>query len=175
MRSIAAVLAVALAAAAGTGCSDEDTTETDAARTTTAQATTTAPQTPPPTAPINRWARRADAVCRRFQQQIAAVPPPRGNEAGARRALVRALVPIRRQERRLKQLGPPDENRAIGLAFIGSIVSTRKSLEQVIAGLAAGDDAAVQVAYARAGAAGARTRTYARELGLVHCGAPRSG
>jgi hypothetical protein len=86
----------------------------------------------------------------------------------------RALVPIRKQERALKKLGPPKDNQAIGLAFIGSIVSTRRALEQVVAGLAAGDEAAVRRGSANAGAAGARTRTYAQQLGLVSCGAPRS-
>jgi hypothetical protein len=36
------------------------------------------------------------------------------------------------------------------------------------------DEAAIQRGYANAGAAGARTRTYAQQLGLVSCGAERS-
>jgi hypothetical protein len=166
------VLAAALAVAAGTGCSGDDE---GAADRTNAPTTTAPPPAPPtPTEPINAWARQADAICQRFQRRIQAVPPPT-NEVQARRALARALVPIRRQERALKRLGPPDDNRAIGLAFIGSIVSTRRALEQIVAGFAAGDEAAVQAAYARAGAAGARTRSYAEQLGLVNCGAPRGG
>jgi hypothetical protein len=171
VKSLVPVLAAALVAAAGTGCSED---ENAAATTTTpppTTVTTTAPP-PPPTEPINAWARQADAICRRYQPQIAAIPPPM-NEAQTRRALARALVPIRRQERALKRLGPPDDNRAIGLAFIGSIVSARRALEQIVAGLAANDEAAVQAGYANAGAAGARTRRYAQQLGLVSCGAPR--
>jgi hypothetical protein len=175
VKLLLSVLAAALAVAAGTGCSED---ENGARGTTTeppATTTTPAPAPPPtPTEPVNAWARKADAVCRRYQRQIEAVPPPT-NEAQTRRALRRALRPIRRQERALKRLGPPDDNRAIGLAFIGSIVSARKALEQVVAGLAAGDEGAVQRGYANAGAAGARTRRYAQQLGLVSCGAPRSG
>jgi hypothetical protein len=176
VKSLVPVLAAALVAVAGTGCSEDENgargTTTEPPATTT---TTVAPAPPPaPTEPINAWAREADAVCRRYQRQIEAVPPPT-NEAQTRRALRRALRPIRRQERALKRLGPPEDNRAIGLAFIGSIVSARKALEQVVAGLAAGDEAAVQRGYASAGAAGARTRRYAQQLGLVSCGAPRSG
>jgi hypothetical protein len=173
VKSLVSVLAAALVAAAGTGCSED---ENGASGTTTEPpATTTAPApAPTPTEPINAWARKADAVCVRYQRQIEAVPPPT-NEAQTRRALRRALVPIRRQERALKRLGPPEDNKAIGLAFIGSIVSARKALEQVVAGLAAGDEAAVQRGYANAGATGARTRRYAQQLGLVSCGAPRTG
>lgn len=175
MKSLVPVLAAALVAAAGTGCSEDE----NAARATTTEppATTTTPApTPPPTAPtepINAWARKADAVCARYQRQIEAVPPP-SNPAQTRRALRRALVPIRKQERALKKLGPPDDNRAIGLAFIGSIVSARRAIEQIVAALAADDEAAVEAGYANAGAAGARTRSYAQQLGLVSCGAPRS-
>jgi hypothetical protein len=173
VKSLVPALAAVLVAAAGTGCSED---ENGARGTTTeprATTTTPAPAPPPtPTEPINAWARKADAVCRRYQRQIEAVPPP-ANEAETRRALRRALVPIRRQERALKRLGPPEDNKAIGLAFIGSIVSARKALEQVVTGLAAGDEAAVQRGYANAGAAGARTRRYAQQLGLGSCGAPR--
>jgi hypothetical protein len=172
VKLLLSVLAAALAVAAGAGCSDD---ENGARGTTTEPAATTTtppPAPPPPTEPINAWARKADAVCRRYQRQIEAVPPPT-NEAQTRRALRRALVPIRKQERALKRLGPPEDNRAIGLAFIGSIVSARKALEQVVAGLAANDEAAVQRGYTNAGAAGARTRRYAQQLGLVSCGAPR--
>jgi hypothetical protein len=173
VKSLVPVLAAALVAAAGTGCSEDDNS---AATTTNPPPTTTAPPAPPPppTEPINAWARQADAVCTRYQPQIEAIPPPT-NEAQTRRALARALVPIRRQERALKRLGPPDDNRAIGLAFIGSIVSTRRAIEQILAGLRANDDAAVQAGYANAAAAGARTRNYAEQLGLVSCGAPRTG
>ncbi|MGH3081035.1 MAG: hypothetical protein ACRDNH_07850 [Gaiellaceae bacterium] len=172
MKLLLSVLAAALAVAAGAGCSED---ENGARGTTTEPAatkTTPPPAPPPPTEPINAWARKADAVCRRYQRQIEAVPPPT-NEAQTRRALRRALVPIRKQERALKRLGPPEDNRAIGLAFIGSIVSTRRALEQVVAGLAADDEAVVQRGYMNAGAAGARTRRYAQQLGLVSCGAPR--
>jgi hypothetical protein len=176
VKSLVPVLAAALVAAAGTGCSEDENgargTTTEPVATTTTPAP--APPPPTPTEPINAWARKADAVCLRFQRQIEAVPPPT-NEAETRRALRRALVPIRRQERALKRLGPPEDNKAIGLAFIGSIVSARKALEQVVAGLAANDEAAVQRGYANAGAAGARTRRYAQQLGLVSCGAPRTG
>lgn len=177
MRLLLSVLAAALAVAAGTGCSEDDKAANGGATTTASPASTTAPPAmpppPPPTEPINAWARRADAVCRRYQRQIEGVPPP-SNPAETRRALQKALVPIRKQERALKRLGPPDENRAIGLAFIGSIVSARKAIEQIVAGLAADDEVAVETGYQKAGAAGARTRTYARQLGLVSCGAPRS-
>lgn len=179
MKSLVPVLAAVLVAAAGTGCSEDDKAANGGATTTAPPATTSAPPAmppppAPPTEPINAWARRADAVCRRYQRQIEAVPPP-SNPAQTRRALRRALVPIRRQERALKRLGPPDENRAIGLAFIGSIVSARKAIEQIVAGLTADDEVAVETGYQKAGAAGARTRTYAQQLGLVSCGAPRSG
>ena len=153
-KSLVPVLAAALPQPPVRGCFED---ENGARGTTTeppATTTTQAPTPPPtPTVPINAWARKADAVCRRYQPQIEAVPPP-ANEAQTRRALRRALVPIPKQERALKRLGPPEDNKAIGLAFIGSIVSARRSLEQVVAGLAANDEAAVQRGYANAGAAG---------------------
>jgi hypothetical protein len=176
VKSLFPVLAATLVIAAGTGCSEDDETA-NRGTTTEPPVTTTAPAPtppPPPTEPINAWARKADAVCRRYQPQIEAVPPPT-NEAQTRRALARALVPIRKQERALKKLGPPEDNKAIGLAFIGSIVSARRALEQIVAGLDANDEAAVQAGYANAGAAGVRTRGYAEQLGLVSCGASRTG
>lgn len=54
-------------------------------------------------------------------------------------------------------------------------MSTRKALEQIVAGFAADDEATVQDGYTKVGAAGARTCTYAQQLGLVSCGAPTRG
>ena len=141
---------------------------------TTAPSTTAAPTTTAPAKPVNAWAGRADAICTRYQKQIDAIQPP-ASPADAAPTLRKTLVPIRKQEAALKKLGPPQQNPTIGLAFIGSIVSTRKALEQVVAGLEANDGPTTQDGYAKAGAAGARTRTYATQLGLVHCGAPRAG
>jgi len=167
VRSALAVLAAALVVAS-TGCSENKQGAATTAATT--QAATTA--APPPTAPVNDWARKADTICARYQKQIDAIPPPASEEQAAA-TLERALVPIRRQERALKKLGPPEANPTIGLAFIGSIVSARKALEQVLQGLRANDEAKVTDGYSKAGAAGARTRSYAVQLGLVHCGAKR--
>jgi hypothetical protein len=133
---------------------------------------TTAPATTAATKPVDAWARRADAICTRYQKRIDAVPPP-ATAAEAAPTLRKTLVPIRKQEAALRKLGPPARKPTIGLAFIGSIVSTRKALEQVVAGIEANDDARTQDAYAKAGAAGARTRGYATQLGLVNCGAPQ--
>ena len=121
---------------------------------------------------MDAWARRADTICTRYQTQIDAIPPP-ATEAEAAATIRKTLVPIRKQEASLKKLGPPAKNPTIGLAFIGSIVSTRKALEQVVAGLEENDEAKTQDGYLKAGAAGARTRGYATQLGLVHCGAPQ--
>jgi hypothetical protein len=172
--AVAAALLAGVAVLAA-GCGGEDgsssaSTATQAAPTTAPS--TTAPATTAPTKPVDAWARRADAICTRYQKQIGAVPPP-ATEAEAAATLRKTLVPIRKQEAALEKLGPPAKNPTIGLAFIGSIVSTRKALEQILAGLEENDEAKTQDGYRKAGAAGARTRGYAVELGLVHCGAPR--
>jgi hypothetical protein len=197
VRSTLSVLAAVLVMAAGTGCSEDkgdesaavgtttgstaaQDTSSSALSTTTAQSETTSasPTTAPtttetaPTAPINAWARKADAICVRWQRQIDAVPAP-ATEAQLAPALSKTLVPIRKQEQALKQLGPPKENVTIGLAFIGSIVSARKAIEQVVAGIRADDPVQTQDGYAKAAAAGERTRGYAVQLGLVHCGSKR--
>ena len=168
----ALVAGVAVLAAGCMGGGDGDSSASTATQAATTTAPTTAPVTTAPTEPVDAWARRADAICTLYQKQIDAVPPP-ATAAEAAEAFRQTLVPIRKQEAALKKLGPPAQNPAIGLAFIGSIVSTRKAVEQIVAGLEADDVVTTQDGYTKAGAAGARTRGYAIQLGLIHCGASR--
>lgn len=174
MRLVVSVLAAALVVAAGTGCSSDDESGTDAAGKTTVPATSDTRREPPEDQ--SRWATQVDVACKPCQERVDAVPPPT-DASGLERWLAETLPLIRKQVAAVRAVKPPAKQSEAKRAalFVGALRKLERGLTHYLAALRAGDAAAIKQALTEANAAGAESRGYAVSLDITECGGYESG
>ena len=167
MRSVTRVAAVALAAAAlGSGCSGGKSGASSTA------GSATPPTTTRPTSPKTDFAKKADAVCAKWQGKIDAVPPPADPSELA--PTMQQTIPLTEKEvAELRKLEPPPNRTATVANFIDALGRTVAALKQYVRAAAADDGDPAQQALLDADEQTDNARRLAAELGLTVCGAKR--
>jgi hypothetical protein len=115
---------------------------------------------------------QADSICSDAQVQISRVQQPQDPRDPLQLALfLERAVPIARaQNRRLKALERPEEERAQINQFLGALDAEVDAAERMLAAARRENREAVQVALQESGLASAQARQSAQRLGLRVCG-----
>lgn len=114
----------------------------------------------------------ADAVCSDAQAQMSRVQQPQDPRDPLQVALFleRAVPVARGQNRRLRELERPEEQRTEINTFLGALEAEVDAAERMLAAARREDQEAVDAALQDSGVATAQTRQFAQRLGLQVCG-----
>jgi hypothetical protein len=115
---------------------------------------------------------QADAVCSDAQVQMSRVQQPQDPRDPLQLALfLERAVPIARsQNRRLRELERPEDQRTQINAFLGALEAEVDTAERMLAAARREDRDAVQASLQESGLASAQTQQFAQRLGLRVCG-----
>jgi hypothetical protein len=115
---------------------------------------------------------RADEICSDAQIQIARVQQPQDPRDPLQVALfLERAVPIARaQNRELRALERPEENRSRVNAFLGALEAEVDAAERMLAAARREDRDAVQATLQESAVTAAQSRQFAQELGMQVCG-----
>jgi hypothetical protein len=118
------------------------------------------------------FAEEADAVCSDAQVQISRVQQPQDPRDPLQLALfLERAVPIARaQNREMRELERPEEQRAQINAFLGALEAEVDAAERMLAAARREDREAVQALGQESALASAQTQQFAQRLGLRVCG-----
>jgi hypothetical protein len=169
------VLAAALLAVAGTGCSEDK--QAQSPTTTSSPTTTAAVSRPKPGPHQSRWAKQVDAACKPWQKRIDAVTPQPTDTASLKPWLERALPLVRKQIAAVKAVKRPAKAGEADKArqFLDSLETTERALTRYVTTTNARVTAKANQALTEAGAAGATARAYAAALNVTQCGGYERG
>ena len=123
------------------------------------------------------FAEEADAVCSDAQTQMSRVQQPQDPRDPLQVALFleRAVPVARAQNRRLRELERPEDQRTEINAFLGALEAEVDAAERMLAASRREDREAVQAALQESALAGAQTRQFAQRLDLQVCGGGGGG
>jgi hypothetical protein len=115
---------------------------------------------------------QADEICSDAQIQIARVQQPQDPRDPLQVALfLERAVPIARaQNRELRALQRPEENRSRVNAFLGALEAEVDAAERMLAAARREDRDAVQATLQESAVTAAQSRQFAQELGMQVCG-----
>jgi hypothetical protein len=115
---------------------------------------------------------QADEICSDAQIQIARVQQPQDPRDPLQVALfLERAVPIARaQNRELRALERPEENRSRVNAFLGALEAEVDAAERMLAAARREDRDAVQATLQESAVTAAQSRQFAQELGMQVCG-----
>lgn len=118
------------------------------------------------------FAEQADAICSDAQAEIARVQQPQDPRDPLQLALfLERAVPIARsQNRRMRALERPEEQRAQINAFLGALEAEVDVAERMLAAARREDREAVSAALQESGLASVQSQQFAQRLGLEVCG-----
>lgn len=135
---------------------------------TTETVTTAAPAggRPPPK---SRFAKRADAICARYNDQIEEVQAP-VDPSQLAASLRRANAIARKELAELRALAPPEGREATTQNFIAALERVVGAVEKLADATDASDPDAAQQAIAEADVESDEARRLAGKLGLEECG-----
>jgi hypothetical protein len=120
---------------------------------------------------------QADEICSDAQGQIGRVQQPQDPRDPLQLALfLERAVPIARsQNRRMRALERPEEQRAQINAFLGALEAEVDAAERMLAAARREDRDAVAATLQESGLASAQTQQFAQRLGLEVCGGGGAG
>ena len=114
------------------------------------------------------YAKRADAICAKYNRQIRVLRQPR--TIGGISAFVAKAIPIaRRGDDELRSLEPPKGDEATAKEWLAANDSVVEAIERLGAAARRGDRPGIRKALRRGNRANERARRLARRLGLRVC------
>jgi hypothetical protein len=115
---------------------------------------------------------QADAICSDAQLELSRVQQPQDPRDPLQLALFleRAVPVAREQNRRLKALERPEEQRAEINRWLGALDAEVDVAERMLTAARREDRPAVQTALQESALASAQSRQFARQVGLTVCG-----